>query len=129
MSTPVRQPRGGGLPSWFTWTRAILFAVGGLMLLGGIGLVGGGAATAGDALWAIVLGGGLLIVLALERTRYRSEAAESRRDDAGPGGGERDVLEARFRPTEEVFRDPTTGRTMRVYIDPRTGERRYFAEG
>jgi len=39
-----------------------------------------------------------------------------------------DQLEPRFRRTDERFVDPTSGHTMRVYVDPRTGERRYLAE-
>ena len=30
--------------------------------------------------------------------------------------------------TREVFRDPTTGKLMRVYEDPRTGAREYVNE-
>lgn len=33
-----------------------------------------------------------------------------------------------LRPTTEVFRDPTTGKLMRVHENPRTGEREYVAE-
>jgi hypothetical protein len=29
------------------------------------------------------------------------------------------------RPTDEVFTDPATGRSMRVWYDPATGEREY----
>ena len=29
-------------------------------------------------------------------------------------------------PTPEVFRDPSTGQTMRVHVDEKTGERRYW---
>ena len=66
----------------------------------------------------------------LERTRYRSEAAERANDSTGPGGGETyGQLEARFQRTEETFIDPTTRLRMRVLVDPRTGERRYVAEG
>jgi hypothetical protein len=36
--------------------------------------------------------------------------------------------EPRFRPTDEVFRDPSSGQLTRVYVDPRTGERRYISE-
>jgi divalent metal cation (Fe/Co/Zn/Cd) transporter len=36
--------------------------------------------------------------------------------------------EPRFRPTDEVFRDPSSGQLTRVYVDPRTGERRYMDE-
>ena len=30
-----------------------------------------------------------------------------------------------FQPTNEVFKDPTTGRMTRVYEDPVTGKRQY----
>jgi hypothetical protein len=33
-----------------------------------------------------------------------------------------------LRATKEVFRDPTTGKLMRVYEDPRTGAREYVSE-
>jgi hypothetical protein len=31
--------------------------------------------------------------------------------------------------TDEVFRDPTTKRLMRVWVDPQTGSRHYVPEG
>ena len=37
-------------------------------------------------------------------------------------------MEPRFRRTDERFIDPTTHVSMRVWIDPDTGERRYRAE-
>jgi hypothetical protein len=37
-------------------------------------------------------------------------------------------LPAGFQATEERFVDPTTNQPMRVFVDPRTGERRYRAE-
>ncbi len=78
----------------------------------------------------LVVPGVILIVAALfERLRYRSLAADGLGETHGPGGGEPDVPEARFRPTDERFVDPTTGARMRVFVDPRTGERRYLAEG
>ena len=66
----------------------------------------------------------------IERNRYRSEAADRSFETTGPGGGEPSAgtLEPRFRPTDERFVDPTTRRRMRVYLDNRTGERRYVAE-
>ncbi len=73
------------------------------------------------------LGVGGLVAIVMERMRYSSE----RDEDAGraprsPGGdGPDEVLEARFRPTEERFLDPGSGVPMRVYLDPGTGERRY----
>jgi hypothetical protein len=33
-----------------------------------------------------------------------------------------------FKPTQEVFRDPTTGRLTRVWEDPKTGQRQYRDE-
>ena len=33
-----------------------------------------------------------------------------------------------LRATNEVFRDPSTGKLMRVYEDPRTGAREYVSE-
>ena len=39
-------------------------------------------------------------------------------------------MEPRFRRTDELFEeDPSSRRTMRVWLDPATGERRYRAEG
>ena len=77
------------------------------------------------------LGVVLVVVVLVERQRYRSEAAEQPFEPAGPGGGEpsgttRTALPAR---PPRCFVDPTTGATMRVHVDPRTGERRYVAEG
>lgn len=36
--------------------------------------------------------------------------------------------EPRFIATGEIFRDPSSGRPTRVYVDPQTGERRYIEE-
>ena len=33
-----------------------------------------------------------------------------------------------FKPTGEVFKDPTTGKMTRVYEDPSTGQRQYREE-
>jgi hypothetical protein len=100
------------------------------MFLGGlIAIAGGGIFAVWPGLWLLTSGAVLIVVAVLERTRYRSEAAERANEPAGPGGGETPgVVEARFRPTDEVFVDPTTGRRMRVLLDQRTGERRYVAE-
>jgi hypothetical protein len=38
------------------------------------------------------------------------------------------LRDPRFQPTEEVFLDHRSGRVMRVYADPETGERRYVPE-
>jgi hypothetical protein len=111
--------------------RAAVAVIGGLMLLAGLAIVGiGGPGTLFAGLMIGGSGAAVLIGVALERSRYRSATAERRGDPPGPGGGEpADApLDPRFRPTPEVFIDPTSGRRMRVLADPRTGERRYVAE-
>jgi hypothetical protein len=111
-----------------SWIRGLAFAVGGLIALGGFAEASAGA-DVGGGVWAIVAGSAVMIAAVLQRSRYRSNAAELRHDEAGPGGGESGYLEPRFLPTTEVFQDPTSRRLMRVFVDPRTGERRYRAEG
>ena len=107
--------------------RVLAAIVAALMLLGGliatpfVGLPG---------LWSTVVGAAILIALVVERNRYRSDETDRSFATVGPGGGEpAGPLEARFRPTDETFIDPTTNQRMRVHVDPRTGERRYVAEG
>lgn len=39
-------------------------------------------------------------------------------------GGEKTASES-AQPTDEVFTDPATGRSMRVWYNPATGEREY----
>jgi hypothetical protein len=110
-----------------TFIRILGAAVAVLIMFGGLVALTAGQAPAG--LWAMVLGAAGLVGLGFERMRYRSEATERTRADAGAGGGEPHVPQHPFRPTDERFVDPTTGRLMRVYLDPATGERRYHAEG
>ena len=113
-------------------TRLVVGAIGVLMALVGLGMVAAGTGIpgiAGSGLWLTVVGAVLVVAVVLERQRYRSEAADKTFDPIGPGGGEPiGPIEARFRPTDELFVDPTTGARMRVHLDPRTGERRYVAE-
>jgi hypothetical protein len=40
----------------------------------------------------------------------------------------RGAKEGNFKPTSEVFVDPTTGKRTRVYEDPSTGKRQYREE-
>ena len=109
--------------------RGFLLVVGGLLVLGGFASMTLGGEFALGGLWLVAMGGFLMVVAVLERNRYRSEAAERALDAPGPGGGETaGDVEPRFRPTDEVFVDPTTRRRMRVLLDQRTGERRYVAE-
>ena len=93
--------------------------IGGLLLL----VFGGPAAPSG--LWLMVMGAVGLVGIAFERTRYHPEVEERA---GGPGAAEREAQDGRFRATDERFIDPTTRQPMRVWIDPRTGERRYRAD-
>ena len=114
-----------------TIARLVIGVFGVLMLIGGIALAlkfaGEGGVFAG--FWLIL--GGLIVVIAVvvERSRYRSQLAETAQLPPGPGGGETSMPEPRFKPTSEVFVDPTTNLRMRVFVDSSTGERRYVAEG
>ncbi|HEY3524110.1 MAG TPA: hypothetical protein VGK63_10415 [Candidatus Limnocylindrales bacterium] len=113
--------------------RALVLATAvALFLLGVLTVVasGGDPDAISAGWWLILLFGGVAVLVVLERQRYRSAAAERSGGSPGPGGGEdaSHPLESRFRATDEVFLDPTTGRRMRVWLDDRTGERRYRAE-
>lgn len=108
--------------------RVVVGAVGGLMLIGGLALIAGGSVAGLGGIWLIIGGAVLLIGVIVETSRYRSQAAEQAKLSPGPGGGETGPLDPRFRPTDEIFVDPTSSRRMRVYVDARTGERRYVAE-
>jgi hypothetical protein len=111
-------------------TRLIVGVVATLMLVGGLAIIGAGSNFAISGLWLTVTGAVVLVAVAIERNRYRSEATEHGIEPVGPGGGEPGgELDPRFRRTTETFVDPTSGHEMRVFVDPRTGERRYVAEG
>jgi hypothetical protein len=114
--------------------RGGLVVIGLLLMLAGLALIVvqvpdvAGLQFAG--LQLVAMGAFLVVIVAIERHRYRSDSAERTNAPAGPGGGEPlGALEARFKPTSELFIDPTTGQRMRVVIDPANGERRYIAEG
>jgi len=111
--------------------RLLIGGFGVLLILAGIAVaaIPGAGADRISALWLFGGGAVLLAGVMLERTRYRSLNAERTGDGHGRGGGETSHLEARFRSTEERFVDPTTGVAMRVWIDPKSGERRYVPEG
>ena len=111
--------------------RGVLVGLGVLLMLAGLAVIvavpGFGAF---PGLELVAFGAFLVIVVAIERQRYRSAAAETNNAPTGPGGGEPagTRLEPRFRATDEAFIDPTTGIRMRVAVDPATGDRRYVAE-
>ncbi len=110
--------------------RGLIGGIGVVLLVCGLLVVA--AAGPGGTLFALlflIVPGALMVVAALvERLRYRSLASEGIGESHGPGGGEFDEPGPPFRPTDERFVDPTTGVRMRVYVDPRTGDRRYVAE-
>jgi hypothetical protein len=113
-----------------TLARGLIGGLGVVLVV--VGLVVAAAGPGGNVVsfLFLILPGAILIVAAVfERLRYRSLAADRPGDDHGPGGSEPVPPEARFRPTDERFVDPTTGVQMRVFLDPGTGERRYVAEG
>ena len=118
--------------SWgFGAARLIVLAVGLTMAAAGLAVLAfGGAAATITAFWLIGIGIAFMIGTLIERVRYRSEATDRRGEPHGPGGGEPPgaTIEPRFRRSDEVFIDPTASRTMRVWIDPGSGERRYVAE-
>ena len=80
----------------------------------------------------VTFGAGVILVIGalIERLRYRSASAERSAEAPGPGGGEPldRPMDGRFVRTDERFVDPTTHASMRVWLDPTTGERRYRAE-
>jgi hypothetical protein len=110
--------------------RVLVAAIGLLLILGGFATAAatgpGGSLFA--ALFLFIPGALALAAVVLERTRYRSLHHETTLDGHGPGGGETELPGPRFRPTDERFVDPTTGVRMRVWLDARTGERRYVAD-
>ena len=110
-------------------TRLVVAAVATLFLVGGLGAIALGGSIAASGLWLVIAGAVVLVALAIERNRYRSEEAERSFESVGPGGGEPSgPLDPRFRRTDETFVDPTTGVLMRVFVDRTTGDRRYVAE-
>jgi hypothetical protein len=93
-----------------------------IILPGGPGTVVG--------IYTMVIGIAMIVASLIERIRYRADSVDRSGPPIGPGGGEPlgEQLEPRFRRTQEVFIDPTSGVQMRVWLDPDSGERRYRAE-
>jgi hypothetical protein len=67
----------------------------------------------GPGAYALGLGGLIVLGTAFERWRYRA-------NDARPGVG--------WEPTGERFQDPQSGKTLQVFYEPRSGERRYVRD-
>ncbi|MGC8635183.1 MAG: hypothetical protein ACP5VP_11090 [Candidatus Limnocylindrales bacterium] len=119
------------------------------LLRGGLGVVGGAgflfgllAILAGEPVggsWLLIGGAILLLVALYEQTRYHAQSEPAPRSSAAPSSGlpwpsasaagaPQGADRRRYERTEEVFDDPTTGRRLRVWYDPETGERRYVPE-
>jgi hypothetical protein len=115
----------------FGAARVVVLLFGFTLLVAGIALIAleGGAGTI-SGLWVGASGVVIMVATLLERVRYRSDAADRSGDPAGPAGGEPlgTKLDPRFRRSEEIFVDPTSGHRIRVWMDPNSGERRYLAE-
>lgn len=111
--------------------RVIVILFGLTMVLAGLAImVAAGRGTFITGLWIGGFGVALIVGALLERIRYRSDATDRQRMAVGPGGGEPvgTRLEPRFRRSDEIFVDPTSGQRMRVWLDPTSGERRYLVE-
>lgn len=91
--------------------RTALFVFAGALALAGAILLIRGLAEPGA--YALGLGGLIVLGTAFERWRYRG-------DDVRPGAG--------WEPTGERFEDPQSGKTLQVFYDPRSGERRYVSD-
>jgi hypothetical protein len=113
-----------------TFVRAALVVLGLLLMLAGLALIVAIPGVGLAGLQLVGFGAFLVVIVTIERHRYRSVTAERTHAAPGPGGGEPAGvgLEPRFRSTSEVFIDPTTGVRMRVAVDPSSGERRYVPE-
>ena len=89
---------------------ALLLCAGVLVLAGLLLLIRG---QSGPGAYTLGLGGVIVLGTVFERWRYRPNGAR-------PGAG--------WEPTGERFQDPQTGKTVQVFYDPRSGERRYVSE-
>src|SRR2546422_10835926 len=102
-----------------------------LAMFGGLVAIVSGPAFRLPGLEAVAFGAFLVVLVAIERSRYRSDAAEQTNATPGPGGGEPadGPIEPRFRPTAEAFIDPTPSRPTPAVAAPASGERRHVDEG
>ena len=90
-----------------TW---VLVCAGALALAGLLLLMRG---VTGPGIYALGFGVLTLLGTAFERWRYRP-------NDSGAS--------ATWEPTSERFVDPQTGKTVQVFYNPRSGERRYVSD-
>lgn len=91
--------------------RILLLVFAGALALFGVVLLL--RAQLGAGAYALGMGGLIILGTAFERWRYR------------PRNGQ---PAANWEPTGERFEDPQSGKTVQVYYDPRSGERRYVSD-
>ncbi len=121
--------------------RGVLGVIGGVGFLLALAVIAAGEPV--GAAWLLIVSAVLILVALYEQGRYRA-SAETTRASRPPGGppipggpaqepwaaasasAEREP--AGLQRTDEVFADPTTGARLRVWFDPKTGERRYVPE-
>ena len=90
--------------------RTLLLVFAGALALAGMILLARGLPGGAQALG---LGGVIVLGTLFERWRYRPN-----HDRSG----------TRWEPTGERFEDPETGKTVQVFYDPGSGERRYVSD-
>ena len=91
--------------------RGSLLVFAGVLVLTGMILILRGVP--GPGAYALGLGALIMLGTAFERWRYRPH-------DPRPGAG--------WQRTGERFEDPQSGKTLEVFYDPRSGERRYVRD-
>jgi len=91
--------------------RAFCYTIGWALILGGI-VCALTVVLIPVAVYLLIFGVGLVILTALENWKYHRHQP--------PGES--------FVPTDEKYFDEDTGKTMRVYYDPSSGERVYRPE-
>ena len=91
-----------------TVVRGGLVVAGILLMLVGLGIIGTMSDVALVGLQVFGFGAFLVVAVAIERTRYRSDTAEKANAAPGPGGGEpkEGGLDPRFRMTERGVHRP-----------------------
>lgn len=99
--------------------RGVVGVVGVVLLVAGLAVIASKTFPI-EGLWLVAMGLAGIVVMLLERGRYRAGGEASSSGAVAPG--------ARFKPTDEIFVDPTSGQRTRVLIDPASGERRYEPE-
>jgi hypothetical protein len=97
--------------------KVLSFAFGLFNFFGGLIAISAGGEAVVSGVMAVAFGAAIMVAILFQRERYRANDTAGSKSAPGPGAG------------ESGFTDPTTRHVMRVYVDPRTGERRYRAEG